>query len=564
MYAYNEPSQLEPTNKNNRLSSTAISSITDNYGYDGSAGLHGNITSMSHLSSIQWDFQDRLRVSSKQNVANGGTPETTFYVYDLTGNRIRKVTERQTAAGATGPPTRLKERFYLSGYEVYRKYAGDGVEITLERVTLQIANATESAALVETRTQGTDGGFQRLVRFQLSNYLGSACVELDDQARIISYEEFYPYGGSSYQAVARLIEAPKRYRYTGKERDIETGFDYFGARYYASWIGRWCSPDSGGLIDGQNLYAYASLNPTTNLDRHGLETEGGGSGGSNGEREEPRGAHKKRKGKPGNEQRHSKGNRRRGRDQDKHDEAERKQQNDATQKKIEGDQELRDRARSYGIKDEEIPRGKLSDIQRTQLRNKIEKKRQKYGNDPTNVPRDPGAQNTAGADNQRPVTAPGAQDSSGSSSNQGNGVQAPGAPNPSGTANAPGAGGDKKDDHHHGHDGPKPPPIIAKPPNNQPPADPPNKGPPENTPTENRPAAPGTDGVQDGVKEPGGNNGGGSQNPGQGGNRGGKEEDRGGSKLPAPTPQQVQVGAWAVFLGVVVWIMRGLLIVAAA
>jgi len=33
------------------------------------------------------------------------------------------------------------------------------------------------------------------------------------------------------------------YRYTGKERDTESGLDYFGARYYGSNMGRWMSPD---------------------------------------------------------------------------------------------------------------------------------------------------------------------------------------------------------------------------------------------------------------------------------------------------------------------------------
>jgi len=34
-----------------------------------------------------------------------------------------------------------------------------------------------------------------------------------------------------------------RYRYTGKERDTESGNDYFGARYYSSAMGRFMSPD---------------------------------------------------------------------------------------------------------------------------------------------------------------------------------------------------------------------------------------------------------------------------------------------------------------------------------
>ncbi len=59
-------------------------------------------------------------------------------------------------------------------------------------------------ALVETRTvdtTNTDRAPAQLIRYQLGNHLGSASVELDDQARIISYEEYYPYGSTSYQAL---------------------------------------------------------------------------------------------------------------------------------------------------------------------------------------------------------------------------------------------------------------------------------------------------------------------------------------------------------------------------
>ena len=46
--------------------------------------------------------------------------------------------------------------------------------------------------------------------------------------------EFYPYGSTSYQAAPGAVEvSPKRYRYTGKERDEETGFYCCGARYIA-------------------------------------------------------------------------------------------------------------------------------------------------------------------------------------------------------------------------------------------------------------------------------------------------------------------------------------------
>lgn len=67
-------------------------------------------------------------------------------------------------------------------------------------------------------------------------------------------------------------------RSTGKERDSESGLDNFGARYYASTMGQWMSPDPSGLFfanpaDPQslNLYSYARNNPLKNIDPTGLD-----------------------------------------------------------------------------------------------------------------------------------------------------------------------------------------------------------------------------------------------------------------------------------------------------
>jgi len=67
---------------------------------------------------------------------------------------------------------------------------------------------------------------------------------------------------------------------TGKERDTESGNDYFGARYYASSMGRWLSPDwypgpapipYANIYDPQtlNLYMYAGNNPLNRFDFDG-------------------------------------------------------------------------------------------------------------------------------------------------------------------------------------------------------------------------------------------------------------------------------------------------------
>ncbi len=74
------------------------------------------------------------------------------------------------------------------------------------------------------------------------------------------------------------------YRFTGKERDTESGNDYFEARYYASSMGRFLSPDWSAKIvpvpyaklsDPQslNLYAYLLNNPLEGVDPDGHEVD---------------------------------------------------------------------------------------------------------------------------------------------------------------------------------------------------------------------------------------------------------------------------------------------------
>lgn len=262
-YAYEEASLIEPANRSNRLSSTTIGSgAPENNLYD----AHGNMTRMSHLPLMQWDYRDELQATAQQ-VVKAGTPETTWYVYDAAGQRVRKVTEHEVADGVT--PVHSAERIYLGGFEIYREFKTGGVSVILERETLHIMDDKQRIAMVETRTVGSDPGLEQLIRYQFDNHLGSSSLELDDQAQIITYEEYFPYGSTSYQAMRNLSETPKRYRYTGKERDGETGLSYHDARYYASWLGRWCSCDPEGFVDGLCLYEYCKSNPIKHSDTNG-------------------------------------------------------------------------------------------------------------------------------------------------------------------------------------------------------------------------------------------------------------------------------------------------------
>jgi RHS repeat-associated protein len=140
--------------------------------------------------------------------------------------------------------------------------------VTLERETLQVVDGQGRIAQIDTRTQGNDNGSVESRRFQLSNHLGSVALELDQQAAdLISYEEYHPYGSTAYHAARSLAEGNlKRHRFAGKERDRETSLHYYGARYYACWLGRWTSCDPLRMTDGVNVYWYARDRPTALVD----------------------------------------------------------------------------------------------------------------------------------------------------------------------------------------------------------------------------------------------------------------------------------------------------------
>ncbi|MCW5969685.1 MAG: VCBS repeat-containing protein [Blastocatellales bacterium] len=269
-YTYNDASQIEGGKQSNRLSSTqvgnGVASAPETYQHD----THGNIVRMPHLGvglpgpNMHWDYKDQLH---QTDLGGGGTA---WYVYDASGQRVCKVWEKA--------PGLVEERIYLGGFEIFRKHGGPigANTATLERETLHVMDDKQRIALVETRTLDTAGNDQaprQLSRYQFGNHLGSASLELDEQAQIISYEEYAPYGSSTYQAVRSQTETAKRYRYTGMERDEESGLNYHGARYYAPWLGRWTSSDPSGLVDGLNLYCYSRCNPVVLVDVTGCEPE---------------------------------------------------------------------------------------------------------------------------------------------------------------------------------------------------------------------------------------------------------------------------------------------------
>jgi RHS repeat-associated protein len=245
---------------------------------------------MPHLSAMEWDFAERLSHITR------GTTEA-YYNYDSNGERVRKVVEKGEGI--------VETRLYLGGFEIFRKTNANG--LLLERETLHImndygqtnteeTNAEEDSlnnndipkpkketpntwriAIVDTKTWENNNPVQNIIpvqRYQLSNNIESATLEVDENADIISYEEYYPYGDTSFRGKSSVSEvSEKRYRYAGKEKDDESGLYYFHARYYGSMVGIFISVDPKfEKYPDVSPYAYCLNNPINCFDPTGKQT----------------------------------------------------------------------------------------------------------------------------------------------------------------------------------------------------------------------------------------------------------------------------------------------------
>ena len=107
--------------------------------------------------------------------------------------------------------------------------------------------------------------------FYFGDHLGSARVITDVSGNLLDDADFYPFGG---ERVARLPTSGNSYKFTGYERDAESGLDYASARHYNSTLGRFMSPDllsgSPGYPQSWNRYAYVYDNPLNAIDPSGM------------------------------------------------------------------------------------------------------------------------------------------------------------------------------------------------------------------------------------------------------------------------------------------------------
>jgi len=227
----------------------------------------GNLTQLAPGQPLHWDGRNQLQRVT-QVARPGGEDDAEHYQYDGGGQRVRKTSRSQTSG-----TQRSAEVIYLPGLELRRtRSTSGGSSTTVE--DLQVISAG-SAGRQQMRVLHWDIGrpvdiANDQLRGSLDNQIGSSVLELDQDAHLLTVEEYFPYGGTAVWSGNSTSETKYKFvRYSGKELDA-TGLYYYGYRYYAPWLGRWINPDPAGTADGLNLYQFVKSNPVGLFDPNGL------------------------------------------------------------------------------------------------------------------------------------------------------------------------------------------------------------------------------------------------------------------------------------------------------
>ena len=179
---------------------------------------------------MNWDYKDQLigaHLSACKNnyhpkpdglecpttcVPEGSQKDCTktqraYYIYNAAGERVRKVVVKGIVR---------EERYYFGDYEIYHKFVNG--ELITKRTTVHVADSlSRDGGNKKTVAQVDDDGTKETIRYQYDNHLSSASLELDQTGAIISYEEYHPFGTTSYRSGRTETEtSQKRYKYVGR------------------------------------------------------------------------------------------------------------------------------------------------------------------------------------------------------------------------------------------------------------------------------------------------------------------------------------------------------------
>ncbi|WP_256730397.1 RHS repeat domain-containing protein [Pseudomonas sp. ANT_H12B] len=221
---------------------------------------HGNLQALHPGQDLRWNNRDQLASVTLVERDDAANDEET-YRYSH-GARVYK--RHDTHATST---SHFHEVIYLPGLEIRTRDNGEELHV------ITVPGGRSSGRCLHW-VSGRPGEIEAdQLRYSLDDHLGSSVIELDQQARLISHEGYYPFGGTAWLTADSAVEVSyKTVRYSGKEMDV-SGLYYYGLRYYAPWLQRWVSADPAGDVDGLNLYAFVGNNPLNYVDGNGGQRE---------------------------------------------------------------------------------------------------------------------------------------------------------------------------------------------------------------------------------------------------------------------------------------------------
>jgi RHS repeat-associated protein len=223
-----------------------VPSTPEGFGYD----LDGNMTNDGRW-TFTWDAENRLtRMQSISGAPIGASNRLTF-VYDAMGRRISKVTET-FVSGAWN--ITLSNRFIYDGWNLLAE---------LNSTNNAVINSFMWGLDLSGTTQGA-GGVGGLLALTATN-AGTHFVSYDGDANVVALVsantgtrtanyEYDPFGNILRITGAMALQNP--FRFSTKYTDVESGFSYYGYRFYNPVLGRWVNRDPLGEKGGESLYAF--------------------------------------------------------------------------------------------------------------------------------------------------------------------------------------------------------------------------------------------------------------------------------------------------------------------